>query len=122
MRSKKIKILGGPGLSQVPCAWDTRLVSDALGHLDESEKQGRREKEKIDLFHALYQGPTCYLKAGLGLNQAKLCMGHLYPRQIWWILSQIQALRFEAPIFLSLSLIQPTISPRIERRSHPSHM
>ena len=72
-----IKILGVPGLSQVPCAWDTRLVSDAPGHLDGFEKQGRREKEQINLFHALDQGPTCDLKGGIGLNQAKLCMGHL---------------------------------------------
>ena len=77
MRSGTIKILSVLGLSQVSCAWDTRLVSDAPGHLDGSEKQGRREKEKIDFFHALDQGPTCVLKGGIGLNQAKLCMMHL---------------------------------------------
>ena len=103
MRSKMIKILGVPGLSQVPCAWDTRLVSDATGHLDGSEKQGRREKEQINLFHALYQGPKRVLKGGLGLNQAKLCMRHLY-RQIWQILMKIRRPGMEAPISYSLSL------------------
>ena len=113
MRSKTIKILGVPGLSQVPCAWDTRLVSDAPGHQDGVEKQGRREKEKIDLFHALYQGLACDLKVGLGVNQAKLCMGHLY-HQIWQILMKIRRPGIEVPIFFSLSLsLSPSFSPHL---------
>ena len=71
MRFETIKTLGVPGLSQVSCAWDTRLACDAPRHLDGSEMQGRREKEKIHLFHALDESPTCGLKGGIGLNQAK---------------------------------------------------
>ena len=42
-----IKLSEVQSLSQELCAWDTRLVSDAPGHLDESRNEGRREKEEI---------------------------------------------------------------------------
>ena len=50
-----IKLSDAPSLSQRPCVWDTRLVSDVSGQPDESRKQGRREKGEIDLFHACFQ-------------------------------------------------------------------
>ena len=58
-----------PSLSQVSCAWDTRLVSDVPGHLNESGNEGRREKAQIDLFHARFQSLDVPNKQGLGSNQ-----------------------------------------------------
>ena len=65
MRSRTIKLLCVPGLSQISCAWDTRLVSnDALEHLDVSRKQGRREKSQINF-------APCMKSA---LSMWKMCM------------------------------------------------
>ena len=50
-----VKLSDAPSLSQRPCVWDTRLVSDVSGQPDESRKQGRREKGEINLFHACFQ-------------------------------------------------------------------
>ena len=44
MRFESIKISCVLDLSQVSCAWDTRLVSDAPGHLDVSGIKGGERK------------------------------------------------------------------------------
>ena len=49
-----------PSLSQAPYAWDTKLVSDVRGRLNEPGKQGRREKREINLVHArIEEPPNC---------------------------------------------------------------
>ena len=65
-----IKLPCVPSLNQELGAWDTRLLSDAPGHLNESGNQGRREKEEINPFHAWFQPLDVPKKQGLRSNQA----------------------------------------------------